>query len=66
MAVLVELAAHSGEVVSKNTLLDAVWPNQEVAEGVLTRAIHELRHVLEDDAHAPPGLPELQPLAFAT
>lgn len=53
MAVLVEMAKNPDEITSKNTLLDAVWPNQAVAEGVLTRAIHELRHALGDDAHEP-------------
>ena len=51
MAVLVELAKQPGQVISKSALLDAVWPNQTVAEGVLTRAVHELRRVLKDDAH---------------
>jgi TolB-like protein/DNA-binding winged helix-turn-helix (wHTH) protein len=50
MAVLVELAKQPFTVISKNTLLDSVWPNQQVAEGVLTRAIYELRQVLHDDA----------------
>ena len=50
MRVLVELAKRRGQVVSKNALLDAVWPNQQVADGVLTRAIHELRVALSDQA----------------
>lgn len=53
MAVLVELAKNPGQVISKAALLDAVWSNQVVAEGVLTRAIHELRHALGDPAHEP-------------
>ena len=53
MAVLVEMAKNPDEITSKNTLLDAVWPNQAVAEGVLTRAIHELRHALGDHAQEP-------------
>ena len=53
MAVLVELAKSPDQVMSKNALLDAVWPKQIVAEGVLTRAIHELRLALGDPAHEP-------------
>jgi TolB-like protein/cytochrome c-type biogenesis protein CcmH/NrfG len=53
MDVLVALALNSDDVVSKNELLDTVWPNQAVAEGVLVRAIHELRHVLDDSAQNP-------------
>ena len=53
MAVLVEIAKNPEQVISKGELLDAVWPNQNVAEGVLTRAIHELRHALGDHAHEP-------------
>lgn len=46
MAVLVELARQPLQVVRKTTLFDSVWPKQAVADGVLTRAIHELRLVL--------------------
>lgn len=53
MAVLVHLSVKSGKVVSKAELLDSVWRNQAVAEGVLTRAVYELRRALEDDAGKP-------------
>jgi DNA-binding winged helix-turn-helix (wHTH) protein/tetratricopeptide (TPR) repeat protein len=53
MAVLVYLSRRPGEVVSKAELLDRVWPNQAVAEGVLTRAVYELRRALDDDAGQP-------------
>ncbi len=53
MAVLVHLSREPGEVVSKSELLDSVWPNQTVADGVLTRAIYELRRALDDDAGSP-------------
>jgi TolB-like protein/DNA-binding winged helix-turn-helix (wHTH) protein/Tfp pilus assembly protein PilF len=51
--VLVTLAAHPGELVSKQDLLDAVWPNTYVVEGVLKRCVGELRRLLEDDARSP-------------
>lgn len=53
MDVLVELARHADRVVSKQELLDAVWPQEFVAESVLTRAIGELRKALGDDAREP-------------
>jgi len=53
MGVLVHLARNEGEVVSKTDLLDQVWPNQDIADGVLTRAVFELRRALGDSAHEP-------------
>lgn len=50
MAVLVCLAKHAGEPVSKESLLHAVWPNTFVGEGVLARSIFQLRRALEDEA----------------
>jgi hypothetical protein len=43
MEVLTELARHRGRVVSRNELLDAVWPNVVVTEHTLTRCIYQLR-----------------------
>jgi adenylate cyclase len=45
------LAENPGEVVSKDTLLDRVWPDVVVTEGSLTQAVSELRQVLGDDGH---------------
>ena len=53
MAVLVRLSEQAGQLVTKTELLDRVWPNQAVADGVLTRAVYELRRALEDDAGKP-------------
>jgi TolB-like protein/DNA-binding winged helix-turn-helix (wHTH) protein/lipoprotein NlpI len=53
MAVLVYLCGKPRQVVPKFELLDKVWPNQAVAEGVLTRAVYELRRMLDDDAGKP-------------
>ena len=53
MQVLVCLAQHAGEPVSKDELLESVWPDTFVTDDVLTRAISELRRVFEDDAHEP-------------
>lgn len=53
MGVLVELIAACGEVVSKDQILDRVWPNMAISDRTLTEAIHELRRALGDDAKRP-------------
>jgi len=53
MQVLVELASHSDEVVTKEQLIHAVWSDTFVGDDSLTRCISEIRRVLEDDARAP-------------
>lgn len=52
-AVLLHLLRHAGELVRHEELLDAVWGHRHVTPGVLTRAIAQLRHALEDDSHRP-------------
>ncbi len=47
------LAERPGEVVGKQELLDRVWAGVHVSEGVLKRAIWELRRALGDDARKP-------------
>jgi TolB-like protein/DNA-binding winged helix-turn-helix (wHTH) protein len=51
MEVLLCLAEHTGEVVPKEKLLQAVWPDTFVSDDVLKRSVSELRHVFGDDAH---------------
>lgn len=53
MEVLVYLAERSDEVVSKERLLEEVWPNTYVTEYVLWRCIAQLRRALDDDAAHP-------------
>jgi TolB-like protein len=53
MAVLVCLAQHAPEPVSKEKLLQVVWPDTFVGDGVLVRSISELRRVFEDEAKDP-------------
>jgi len=48
MDVLVSLAAHQGEVVTRETLLKEVWGSVIVTDDVLTRCISELRTLLRD------------------
>jgi adenylate cyclase len=53
MEVLVCLAQHPGALLSKEKLLQTVWPETFVTDDVLTRCISELRRVFEDDAREP-------------
>ena len=43
---LLYLVEHAGELVEKDALLAAVWPNVVVEEGNLTQTIHVLRRAL--------------------
>ena len=47
------LAHRSGEVVSKEELLEAVWPGVYVSDGAIRRTISHLRRALDDDPQAP-------------
>lgn len=53
MQVLVQLASHPNEVLSKDQLISTVWADTFVGDDVLTRSISEIRRVLDDDARAP-------------
>ena len=53
MGVLLCLAEHPGETLSKEQLFQAVWPNTVVTEDVLKRCIAELRRGFNDDARKP-------------
>lgn len=48
--VLVFLADRAGEVVFRQELLDAFWPDLETNESALTRTIFDIRTALGDDA----------------
>jgi DNA-binding winged helix-turn-helix (wHTH) protein len=51
--VLHYLVDHAGQVVTKDALWRAIWPNVTVSDAVLTMCVRELRQALEDDAKAP-------------
>jgi TolB-like protein/DNA-binding winged helix-turn-helix (wHTH) protein/Tfp pilus assembly protein PilF len=53
MQVLLHLARHPGQVVSKEKLLLSVWAGTFVTDDVLTRSISTLRKVFQDDARNP-------------
>ncbi len=52
MQVLVCLAEHVGEVVAKEELIRAVWPDTFVTDQVLTTAIYQLRQSFGEDARS--------------
>ena len=51
--VLHYLVTHPDRLVTKDTLLDAVWPETSISDAVLRMAINELRRALGDTAQAP-------------
>ncbi len=51
--VLVYFCTNPGRLISKDELLDAVWPRRFVSEGVLKNTIQELRKTLGDDPKFP-------------
>ena len=51
--VLHYLVTHADRLVTKDALLDAVWPETAVSEGVVRMAIGALRQALGDTARAP-------------
>jgi class 3 adenylate cyclase/tetratricopeptide (TPR) repeat protein len=50
---LVYLVEHAGELVTKEDLLGALWPQTVVAESALTVSVSELRKALGETARAP-------------
>jgi predicted ATPase/DNA-binding winged helix-turn-helix (wHTH) protein len=52
-AVLRHLVAHRGQLVTKQQLLETVWPATFVTDAVLKDSIRQLREALQDDAAAP-------------
>jgi len=49
--VLSALAARPGEIVSKDALMQAVWPDTFVTDDSLTQCIADIRRALGDDKH---------------
>src|SRR5687767_11108939 len=52
-AVLLALVEHHGRLMTKDDLLQQVWPGQFVEEGNLNRHISSLRRVLGESSDAP-------------
>ncbi len=53
MGLLVCLAERAGQVVTRDELIEAVWPNVVVTDNTLSRCVSQLRKALGDDARAP-------------
>lgn len=53
MQVLLQLASYPGQVLSKERLIELVWPDTFVSEDALTRCISVLRRETRDDPHTP-------------
>ncbi|HPC84377.1 MAG TPA: winged helix-turn-helix domain-containing protein [Thermoanaerobaculaceae bacterium] len=53
LAILEVLVEAAPRMVTKEQLLDAVWPEAVVAEAALTQRMRDLREALGDDARAP-------------
>ena len=52
-AVLAHLVDHAGQLVTKQQLLEAVWPGTFVSDAVLKDSIRQVRDALGDDADSP-------------
>src|SRR5215510_13351057 len=52
-AVLCHLVDHAGQLVTKDALLTAVWPEISVSEGVLSECVWEIRQALGETPQAP-------------
>lgn len=50
---LLHLIDHAGSLVTKEALLDALWPDANVTDNALAQAVSELRQALGDDAASP-------------
>src|SRR4029079_5305261 len=50
---LLHLLDHAGTLVTKEALLDALWPGTSVTDNALAQAVSELRQALGDDAGDP-------------
>ena len=50
---LLHLVDHAGTLVTKEQLLDALWPGANVTENALAQAMSELRDALGDDPASP-------------
>ncbi len=53
MRLLGLLVEHAGQTVSRETLIEELWPRGFVNEEALSRSVNELRGLLDDNARAP-------------
>ncbi|WP_372768268.1 transcriptional regulator [Pseudoalteromonas sp.] len=53
MAILCYLVEHSGQVLTKDKILTALWPNQTLEPELVTKAVFEIRKILNDNPKSP-------------
>src|SRR5438046_3410320 len=51
LEILLQLLVHAGEVVTKEELLESVWPDVMVVDGSLATAVSKLRKAMGDEEH---------------
>src|SRR5947207_3447708 len=51
LEILLQLLLHAGEVVTKEELLESVWPDVMVVDGSLATAVSKLRKAMGDEDH---------------
>lgn len=61
---LVLLADHAGEVLSRQELLDRIWESVVVTEDVLYRTVSMLRAAVEDDPSSPKRLRTIRKVGY--
>ena len=59
LRVLQHLLTHAGRTVTREDLLDTIWPDQDVGDDVVTQSIREIRRALGDAADRLQTLPRL-------
>ncbi|HEV3056665.1 MAG TPA: winged helix-turn-helix domain-containing protein [Vicinamibacterales bacterium] len=50
---LLHLLEHAGDLVTKEQLLDALWPEANVTDNAIAQAVSELRDALDDEVSTP-------------
>ncbi len=63
-AVLSEMVARPGAMLSRDELMDTVWGHRHVTPGVLSRSISQLRKALGDDAVRPRYIKTVHALGY--
>ena|SRR5437879_847992 len=63
LEILLQLLLHAGEVVTKEELLESVWPDVMVVDGSLVTAVSKLRKAMGDEDH--PAILTVPPLRLS-
>lgn len=64
MRVLICLARHAPEPVSRDQLLEIAWPDLHTSEHSLTTVISELRKIFEDDSREPQVIETIRKVGY--